>query len=131
MIVQAWFTENTNTLTLEQRADYAEIIGVNNQVIHIGSIVGGRQLIRCQVNDFQSIYDLLLAAGKEPRICGVRNFAGDWIVDYPHDQDEYDKHMQPIAGVDIDGKPIMIAAVGHTTAGWYDFNDIVPEAILT
>ena len=87
MTVQAWFTENTNTITLEQRAAYAEIIGINNQVIPIGNIVAGRQLIRCLVNDFQAIYDLLIAAGKEPRICGVRNFAGDWIVESTDDGD--------------------------------------------
>ena len=138
MIVQAWFTENTNPLTQEQRTAYAEIIGVNNQMIPIGNIVGSRRLIRCLVNDFQAIYDLLISAAKQPRICGVRNFAGDWIVEstddggnlinvcWKHDQAEYDKHMQPVASFDIEGNPIMIAAVGNTCAGWYDFNDVVP-----
>ena len=139
MTVQSWFTENTNTLTQEQRNEYAVIIGNDNQRIPIGNIVAGRQLIRCQVNDFQAIYDLLLNAGKEPRICGVRNYAGDWIVEsslddgslinvcWKHDQAEYDKHMQPVAGFDIDGNPIMIAAEGYSSAGWYGFDDVVQD----
>jgi hypothetical protein len=134
MTVQAWFTESVlPAFTQDDRDSYRAL--VVNQMIPIGNEVNGRRLIRCMTDDFQSILDFLTAKGKCPRVCGVRDFEGNWIVEgvvdgvpvnvgWKHDQTEYAKHMQPVAGVDIDGNPVMVAAVGNTSAGWYDFNEV-------
>ena len=92
----------------------------------IGNIVNDRHLVRCLTANFDAIYEFLILAGKVPLICAVKNADGSLVDGYPYDPAEYEKYMQPVAGVDIYGNSIMIPVVGNSSAGWADFYEFPP-----
>ncbi len=119
-MMQVWYTSNEFPPFTQAQRDAFRLLRENQQ-LPIGNVIAGRHLLRCMCEDFQPIYDFLVNAGKEPVICGRRDEAGNWLE--PKNQAEFDKHMQPVAGFDIQGNAVMVAPNDYTTSGWLAFNE--------
>jgi hypothetical protein len=114
---QVWFTENINPVFTQADKDVYHLL-VENQFYPLGNVVAGRQLLRCLCEDFQPIMDFLTIIGKDPIICGVKSQDGIWNSDFPQVAAEYEKHMQPISAVDINGNAATFTPADNTSAGW-------------
>lgn len=96
----------------------------------LGSLVDGRMLCQCETKDFEAVRAELEVFNKQVVVVGARYQNGDWLDQYPKNQAEFDKYMQPFETTGLQGEPIMITPADNKTLGWFGFNDVVESQIL-
>lgn len=122
---QVWFTsKELPAFNNHDKKIYSQL--VTNQVFPIGNIVNGRHLLRCMTDNFAPIEYYLNLIGKQVVVCGARYQDGTWHADYPCNQVEFDKHMQQTNHIDINGNSVTLQPTDNISAGWTDFNYVMP-----
>ena len=132
-LIQVWFTSNEIPPFDQEDRDVYRLL-VENQMFPIGNIVDGRHLLRCLTSNFPAVKEFLMSHGKDPVMCGARDYQGNWIIEetqdviilnrgFVYNPIEFEKHMQDVITLDELGNQVMTPAVDNTSAGWLSFRE--------